>query len=139
MSTHTTSRHFIIPILKVLESCGGSAKTKDIKSKLLQEMDGQLTERECSDRSIDRSRPSSVEPLWWNRARHAAETMREERKGLLEKSKARSIWQITEKGRNELILNSNSMNLLVIPILKHEDAASSVSDEYNPNFSQTEP
>jgi hypothetical protein len=93
----TPHHYYWVPILIALEQQGGTARTKIIRQQLQLSMKGVFNSHDLGTVKVSDDR---YEPAWWNRARHAAERMREEGKHeLLEPSVKSTVWTISQKGR----------------------------------------
>ena len=87
---------YCLPILKVLEECGGFLATSGVLAQVYQVMGDEL-------RLIDKSRRSDGQFYWENRTHD----MRRElvNKGLMKVDSPRGIWEISERGREFLRTN----------------------------------
>lgn len=97
VDTPLPRQSYCLPILKVLEKCGGSIATGGILAQVYQLMGDEL-------RLIDKSRRSDGQFYWENRTHD----MRRElvNKGLMKADSPRGIWEISERGREFLRTNT---------------------------------
>lgn len=91
----TKESDFIIPILKSINELGGSAKTKDILTKVNQKM-----RKKFNDYDIEHLPSIPSMPRWKQTAQMARMTMVKD--GLLKKDSPRGVWEITKKGNRVL-------------------------------------
>ena len=96
-------RSYGLPILRALESFGGSGATHQVLNLVYQFME------EANElRAIDKSRRSDGQFYWDNRT----QDMRREliSKGLMMADSPRGIWEISDAGREYLLNNRGSLN-----------------------------
>ena len=91
--TRTDQTAFLLPVLEILQECGGKVEAKRVIQQLEDKMKGQL-------KPVDHERLKSGQVRWKNTAQWARNELVTE--GYLSKDSPRGVWEITEKGREYL-------------------------------------
>ena len=101
--TPSPRRNYGLPILRALESLGGSGVTHQVLNLVYQFMEAANELRE-----IDKSRRSDGQFYWNNRT----QDMRREliNKGLMKDDSPRGVWEISDAGREYLLNNKGHLN-----------------------------
>ncbi len=92
----TPGKDFVLPILRSIDELGGSAKAKDVLKKVNQKMRKKLND-------YDNEPLPSVPSM--TRCKQTAQMARIQmvKNGLLRKNSQRGVWEITAKGKKQLI------------------------------------